>query len=225
MSTPLVSVIIPVYNGASYLAAAIESVFAQTYTPIEIIVVDDGSTDGSAIIAGAFPKVHLLTQPNRGVADARNAGLAAAQGELIAFLDHDDLWLPEKLRVQVARHLAEPDLGYTLTRLHAFLEPGNEWPVTLKRDQTEGFFPSCWMVRAATFAQIGGFDREFPYAEDYEWLSRARDARVPTAMLDETLVLRRIHGVNQSHHVDRAKPILLRIAHRSIARKRAQSAQ
>ncbi|HEY8600248.1 MAG TPA: glycosyltransferase family A protein [Thermomicrobiales bacterium] len=220
MSTPLVSVIVPVYNGARFLAAALDSVLAQIYTHYELIVVDDGSTDESAAIAGRYPAARVISQTNRGTAGARNVGLTIARGELIAFLDQDDLWLPEKLRTQVDRHLAEPELGYTLTRLHAFLEPGDAWPTTLKRDQTEGFFPSCWMVRAATFAQIGHFDQDFAYAEDYEWLSRARDAGVPTTMLDETLVLRRIHGLNQSRHVDRALPVLLRIAHRSIARKR-----
>src|SRR5213078_156464 len=110
---PLVSVIIPVYNGARYLRAALESVFAQTYRPIEVIVVDDGSGDDSGVIAQSFPDVHFIHQENQGVAAARNHGFDAARGEFIAFLDQDDLWTPEKLKVQVNYLLNHPDVGYT----------------------------------------------------------------------------------------------------------------
>lgn len=91
MNRPLVSVIIPVYNGEHYLSFAIRSVLQQDYYPFEIIVVDDGSTDKSGNIARSFKEVHYIYQPNHGVAVARNVGVTAAQGEFIAFLDQDDL--------------------------------------------------------------------------------------------------------------------------------------
>src|ERR1044072_7097933 len=112
---PLVSVIIPVYNGARFLLAALESVFAQTYRPFEVIVVDDGSADDSGRIAQSFSGVHYIRQANQGVAAARNTGIEAARGEFYAFLDQDDLWTPEKLRLQIQHMLNHPDLGYTLT--------------------------------------------------------------------------------------------------------------
>src|ERR1043165_3045241 len=121
---PLVSVIIPVYNGARHLRAALESVFAQTYRSFEVIVVDDGSVDESAIIAQSFPEVRYIHQTNCGVAAARNHGIEAARGEFLAFLDQDDLWTPDKLRLQIEYLLSHPEIGYTLTRQKFFLDPG-----------------------------------------------------------------------------------------------------
>ena len=93
---PLVSVIIPVHNGGRHLRAALESVFAQTYRPFEVIVVDDGSVDDGGVIAQSFPDVRYIHQGNQGVAAARNNGIEAAHGEFFAFLDQDDLWTAEK---------------------------------------------------------------------------------------------------------------------------------
>src|SRR5438034_9298591 len=107
-----VSVIIPTYNYARYLAAAIESALAQTYAPLEIIVVDDGSTDDTLRILGAYGnRLRVLRQANQGAGAARNAGIAAARGEYVAFLDSDDLWHPRKLELQLARFASDPDLG------------------------------------------------------------------------------------------------------------------
>src|SRR6187549_3720033 len=109
---PLVSIIVPVYNGERYLRAALESIFAQTYRPLEVIVVDDGSVDDSGVIAQSFPEVRYIRQENQGVAAARNHGIETARGEFYAFLDQDDLWTPEKLTVQISYLLNDPDLGY-----------------------------------------------------------------------------------------------------------------
>ena len=103
MDKPLVSVIVPVYNGEHYLSFAIHSILRQDYHPSEVIVVDDGSTDNSANIARSFKEVRYIHQSNQGVAMARNVGIAAARGEFIAFLDADDLWTPNKLSIQNAQ--------------------------------------------------------------------------------------------------------------------------
>ena len=102
LDSPLVSVIIPVYNGEKYLRESIDSIFSQTYTPIEVIVVDDGSTDQSKAIARSFPQIRYLFQNNSGHASARNRGIRAANADYISFLDSDDLWLPEKLLLQIS---------------------------------------------------------------------------------------------------------------------------
>ena len=120
MTGPLVSVIVPVHNGARFLAAALDSVAAQDYGSMEIVVVDDGSSDNSAEIAASY-RVRLLQQPNRGVAEARNAGVAESSGELLAFLDQDDLWLERKVSRQVAALEADPTLGFVLTRIDILL--------------------------------------------------------------------------------------------------------
>src|SRR3954451_23570366 len=108
MELPLVSVIIPVHNGAKYLRAALESVFAQTYSPFEVIVVDDGSVDESGVIAQSFNDVRYIHQANQGVAAARNNGIGAARGEFLAFLDQDDLWTTEKLKLQMGYLMKDP---------------------------------------------------------------------------------------------------------------------
>jgi glycosyltransferase involved in cell wall biosynthesis len=107
----LLSVIIPVYNGERYLAEAARSVRAQTYRPLEVIVVDGGSTDNSAQIARSFAQVHCIQQRNSGVSAARNAGIAASHGESITFLDQDGLWAPEKARPHVRHLLNHPEAG------------------------------------------------------------------------------------------------------------------
>jgi glycosyltransferase involved in cell wall biosynthesis len=106
---------IPVYNGEPFLAEAIESVLAQTFRPSEVLVIDDGSTDGSAAVARRYPEVRYVHQENRGDAGARNAAIEHAQGDYIAFLDADDVWKPRKLELQVERFLAVPDLGMVYT--------------------------------------------------------------------------------------------------------------
>ena len=112
VETPGVSVVIPVYNGEQYLADAIQSVRDQTYQNVEVIVVDDGSTDESADVAKKFGEaIRYVHQSNGGVGKARNTGIAAARGAYLAFLDQDDLWLPDKLAVQVAYLDSHPEVG------------------------------------------------------------------------------------------------------------------
>lgn len=110
---PLVSVVIPAFNAARFLPESIPSVLAQTWTDLELIVVDDGSTDGTAACVGAFddPRIRLVSQANRGLAGARNSGIRAARGFYVAFLDADDLWHPEKLARHVQHLRAQPDVG------------------------------------------------------------------------------------------------------------------
>ena len=122
--TSLVTCIIPAYNAAPYLAAAVESVRAQRYRPVEIIVVDDGSTDGTPDIAKSFgDAITAVRQANQGPVVARNRGLDAANGAYIAFLDADDLWLPDKLTRQMACFQARPDLALCLSSMQNFSGP------------------------------------------------------------------------------------------------------
>ena len=155
----LVSVIIPVYNGESYLSEAVESVYAQTIRPLEVIVIDDGSTDGSAAVARSFEDVRFYRQPNRGAADARNRGTELAHGSFLAFLDADDVWTPQKLRIQMAALLEKAGTGYGLRPGRAVLEPGtwrcpafrpcrpvHERPARGRPADPAGFFPSSGVV-------------------------------------------------------------------------------
>jgi glycosyltransferase involved in cell wall biosynthesis len=206
---PLVSVIIPVYNGARYLREALESVFAQTYRPIEVIVVDDGSADDSGVIAQSFSEVHYIRQTNQGVAAARNNGIEAAQGEFFAFLDQDDLWTPEKLKLQVDHLLGNPDLGYTLTQQKFFLGPDGTLPPWFRKELFDsvhtGWVLGTLVVRRTTFERVGNFVVGYSAANDSDWFFRAKAANIPMAVVPELLLLKRIHEANDSA---RAKDIL-----------------
>ena len=224
---PLVSVIVPVYNGGRYLRAALESVFAQTYRPIEVIVVDDGSTDDSGTIAQSFPEVRYIHQTNQGVAAARNNGIEAARGEFFAFLDQDDLWTTDKLRVQVDYFLNHPDVGYTLTQQKFFLEPGATVPAWFRKELFDsvhtGWVLGTMLVRRTAFEQIGNFATGYSAANDSDWFFRAKAAEIPMEILPELLLLKRIHEANDS---GRAKDILSelrKVVKSSLDRQRIQS--
>lgn len=208
---PAISVVIPAYNRAGSIAAAIESVLRQTVTAIEVIVVDDGSADGTAAAAEgvADPRLRVLRLPaNRGAAAARNAGLAAARAPLVAFQDSDDEWLPRKLAVQQAALAAMPGAVavycgmLVVTALEA--GGGRRAPAYLP---APGLHPVAGDLRAALLRQslistqtlmaprgvleaLGGFDESLPALEDWELAIRL-GALGPVALADEPLVLQR----------------------------------
>ena len=223
---PLVSVIIPVYNGACYLRAALESVFAQTYRSFEVIVVDDGSLDDSGNIAQSFPEVHYIRQENQGVAAARNTAIAVARGEYFAFLDQDDLWTPDKLRLQIGHLLSLPDLGYTLTRQQFFLEPGATLPAWFRKELLSsvhtGWVLGTLVVRRTVFEQVGNFATGYSAANDSDWFFRAKAAGIPMAVVPELLLLKRIHGANDSGRSKEILSELLKVVKDSLDRQRTQ---
>jgi len=223
---PRVTTVVPVFNGARYLAETLESLLAQTFPAIEILVVDDGSTDeSSAVASGYSPRVTLLRQDNRGQAAALNAGLAAARGDFVSFLDADDVWLPDKAARQVARFEARPDLGYSVTRIANFLSPeyagqAARLDPALFRD-TPGYVVSTLMARRAVFETIGGFDDSLIHANKTEWFLRARNRGVPGEEIPEVMVRRRLHATNQSQmHARRSLDEYLRLVKTSLDRSR-----
>lgn len=222
---PLVSVIIPVYNGARHLRAALESVFAQTYRPIDVIVVDDGSVDESGTIAQSFPEVHYIHQSNQGVAAARNRGIEAARGEFFAFLDQDDLWIPEKLAVQIQYLLNNPEVGYTLTQQQFFLEPGASLPAWFRKDLLSlvhpGWVLGTLVVRRATFEKVGDFAVGYSAANDSDWFFRAKSAEIPMVVVPELLLRKRIHETNDSGRAKECLSELLKVVKVSLDRQRA----
>ena len=223
-SSRLVSVIIPVYNCEDFLAEAIESVLAQTYRPIEVIVVDDGSTDQSADIARSYKEIQYIYQPNQGAAVARNTGLAAAQGEFIAFLDADDVWLPNKLEVQVGYLIEHPRAGFTLCRIQGFVDPMVNLPpgvtdVPLMREQIHLM---SMVARREIFKRVGDFDPSYRIAQDFDWVTRAKDLGIPITILPDVLMLRRIHETNMSHDTLTSRADMLRLVKASIDRQDRQ---
>jgi glycosyltransferase involved in cell wall biosynthesis len=182
---PRVSVIVPVYNGAATIERALKSVFEQTFDDFEIVVVDDGSTDDTLSVLARFAdRIRIVRQPNRGLPGARNAGVATSRGDLLALIDHDDEWLPQKLELTVSALLDNPTVALVYSDMIVVNEAGEEsrrspikpdtahaptmdemltriWPIT----------PSTVVMRRAAFDRAGGFCESLISAEDIHfWL-------------------------------------------------------
>lgn len=209
---PAVSVIIPTRNRAALLEEAITSVFAQTYQDWELIVVDDGSTDHTPSVVQRYDqRGHLVRyhhQVSQGPGAARNTGLALARGEFIAFLDDDDLWLPEKLGTQVGYLRRHPDVGFVYCPMRV-LEPDGRWdgmkPSAAHEPTWEAllrhsFIPPSVVVRRVCFDACGAFAEHLAVAEDYDlWLRVGR--RFPFGATTEPLAVYRRHGANVTRHM------------------------
>ncbi|HMK30943.1 MAG TPA: glycosyltransferase [Terriglobales bacterium] len=225
MTKPLVSVIMAVRNGDRFLPAAIESVRQQDYRPLEVIVVDGHSTDNTAAIARSYRDLRYVPQVNRGVADAWNLGIETARGEFVAFLSHDDLWLPHKLHLHMELMLRCPGLQYTVSRVKFFLEPGFGIPPGFRQELLTGdrvaYIPETLVARKALFAAIGTFDPKLTTAEDVDWFARAKDQQVPHQVVSEVLVHKRVHDRNISLNTTTNDQMLLLTLRESIHRKRA----
>ncbi len=201
MSSPLVSVIIPTYNRAAMVREAVESVFRQTFVDFQLIVVDDGSTDDTSEALSPFrPRLTYLYQAHRGVSAARNLGIEAALGRWIAFLDSDDLWLPEKLKAQVEFFRQNPEARVNQTE-EIWIRKGRRVNPKKKHKKISGDLfapslklclvsPSAVMIEKALFNDLGGFDESLPACEDYDlWLRIS--ARHPIFLIDRPLVIKR----------------------------------
>lgn len=172
----LITVIVPVHNGEKFLRDALASIYAQDYRPIEVIVIDDGSTDGSGAIARSFPEVRYVYQEQQGSAAARNSGLTICKGEFIAFLDADDLWLPSQLSIQANYLAMHPEAGGVRGMMKNFLEAGIRCPPWI--DPSTLLQPSdvvslgTLLARRSLIEAVGKFNPAYLQGEDLEWFFR-----------------------------------------------------
>jgi glycosyltransferase involved in cell wall biosynthesis len=204
MNKSLISCIVPVFNGENYLAEALESILAQTYRPIEVVVVDDGSTDGTAAVAARYgDRIRYVRQDNGGAPTARNLGLRMAVGEFVAFLDADDLWHPEKLERQMACFEARADLDLCVTHLQRFWVPQLE--AEQKRFQDHrysevlpGYVTVTLLARRALFDSVGCFDTSRRVGDPMDWFLRAGEKGAVMELLPDVLVYVRMHENNLS---------------------------
>ena len=197
MKGPLVSIVVPAHNAERFLREALESVFALDYEPFEVIVVDDGSTDGTVAVANTFPSLRVIEQENKGPAAARNAGLAVAGGEFVAIHDADDFVPPSKLTTQVTHLLEHPQVGCVLGRQH-WIDP----PASLTRDPIYGELdgiplPSA-VFRTSVLRELGGYDESYRTHENMDLLFRMRELGYEVAVVPEIVLFRRYHGDNLS---------------------------
>lgn len=220
----LVSAIIPVYNGERFVAEAIESVLAQRGGNVEVIVVDDGSTDGTAQVASRFQEsVRYAYQPNSGPPAARNRGLKIARGDVIGFLDADDLWAENKLELQLARLEDDPSveiviglkqvakLGKLVDGKH---ESDNLW------DPIVNLSLGCALFRRPVFDTIGFFDETMRYCDDWDWFMRARELGVPMVIHSDVTLIARRHESNLTNRTDVAHSYAIKMLKKSLDRRR-----
>jgi len=200
----LISCIVPVFNGERYLAEALESILKQSYRPIEIIVVDDGSTDASAAVVGRYGgAVRYMLQPNKGPAAARNAGLSIAKGEFVAFLDQDDLWHSEKLERQIGWFGTYPELGSCVSYVQTFLVPEMDESAAPCVDHrlthaVAGYLSGTLLARRSAFATVGFFDTSLQYGDAMDWFARAAERGLIIKLIPDVLMYHRVHQNNFS---------------------------
>jgi glycosyltransferase involved in cell wall biosynthesis len=214
---PLVSVIIPVYNGERYITETLNSVIGQTEHDWEIVAVNDGSSDRSRVLLEEAAKrdpdrIRVVSVSNGGVSRARNTGVSAARGTYIAFLDQDDLWMPKKLECQIRQFRSDGTLGISFTNESIINDAGSvvrEKVLTFNSRRNRGYVfghlvfdnfiaISSVMLTRELFFGIGGFDPRYSLAEDYDFLLKAVK-KVPVDYIDEPLLLYREHSESGTH--------------------------
>ena len=224
---PLVSIVLPVFNTERYVRASIESLLQQTYPNIEIICINDGSTDDSLAVLQSFGSlIQIIDLPNNGgIATARNAGIAVARGAFIAFADADDLWEPHKLTAQMDQFLADAELSISFCMLQNFLSPDLSDEMKQSRycppDPVRGYISGTAVIKRSVFDTVGLLNPSYRVGEFIDWMSRATDAGFTQSLVPEVLYLRRVHATNttgnQLIHTE-----YLKIVQSALKRKRAK---
>jgi glycosyltransferase involved in cell wall biosynthesis len=202
ISNPKISVVIPVRNCERYLDEAIESALAQNVGSLDVIVIDDGSTDGSALIARRrTPLVRYHWQPASGAGAARNRGVESAAGEFLAFLDADDRWPEHKLELQLAAFVEDPALDMVFGQVRQ-LHDGEEWQRGIAEQTFDasqlmaGIVLGTLLVRRKSFLRVGPLRTDYRVGEFIDWQMRATEQGLRAKVLPDLLLWRRIHGSN-----------------------------
>lgn len=217
---PLISVILPLYNGKNLVGKSIESVLAQGYAHWELLVVDDGSTDGGGdYIRTCFPQATVIRQDNAGVAAARNQGIAHAKGDIIAFLDQDDEWLPTKLREQWEVLRADPYCAFVTCNQHFVCHDGVSLPANFSEKLLEahrGLVPSALLIRKHVLQAVRNFDESLDVSSDFDLIRRLRKAGFQEKNVDRLLLRKWYHGSNASLNKAVLRKEILSLLHRQI---------
>jgi glycosyltransferase involved in cell wall biosynthesis len=230
MSQLSVSCIVPVYNGERYLKQAVDSILAQSYRPLEVIVADDGSTDRTvALLAGYGDRVRYLKQNNCGPAATRNLGLNAARGEFLAFLDQDDLWHQEKLKKQLARFAARPELDACIAHVKLFWVGEMQEEAARLQNHSRGrvvpgYTTGTLLTRRTLFDQVGGFDTSLWFGDATDWFLRVEELGKVIELMPDVLLYHRMHESNLTRRRSTAsKNEFLHIVKRRLDRQRGSS--
>lgn len=219
-----VSVIIPAYNAARTLAETLDSVFAQSHPAAEVFVVNDGSSDATADVARGFAGVRLLGQANAGPGPALNAGIAAARGDVLAFLDADDLWTPGAMAAQLALLARDRAADAAVGDMEEFVcpsEPAESAARFLPRSRRTGWISGATSVRADSFRRVGGFGA-LGGGHWIDWMDRAKRAGLVFAGSGELVLRRRLHGSSLTMKEDARKGRSLLLAARAAILRRKE---
>lgn len=216
---------IPVRDGEAYLAEAIESVLAQSRPCDQVIVVDNGSTDRSAAIAAAYGRpVEVVSEPRPGIGAARNAAIAAARGDFVAFLDADDIWQPSKIERQLAAFEARPELQLVFGHVRQFASPdlpaAEAAALRVPERSQPGLYIGAMLARRTAIDAVGPWAEDVRVSDGLAFLLRARELGLSQEMLEETVTLRRVHGANHSIHNRDQRAEFARHLKRSLDRRR-----
>jgi glycosyltransferase involved in cell wall biosynthesis len=225
-----VSVLIPAFNAERYLGEAIESALAQTHTPFELIVVDDGSSDGTAEAALAFGKaVRYSRQEHQGVGAARNRCVELARGDHLAFLDADDRWDPRKLECQLAAMWSDSRPDIVLSRVRQFVSPDlpavEAARIRCPPTSQPGYLPGAMLASREVFERVGLFRTDVHFGEFMDWMARSRDLGLRQLMLDDIMLWRRLHDANLSVRRRDRRGDFAHVLKASLDRRRTQGAR
>jgi glycosyltransferase involved in cell wall biosynthesis len=223
--TPSISVIMPVFNGERYVAEAIESVLVQKYRHIEIIAVNDGSTDRTEEAIRSCADVKYLYQHRQGASSARTNGIKCSSAEFLAFIDADDLWTKDKLEVQTELFRADPGLDMVFGHAEQFYSPELEESlkgrIQFAAGSLPGYVPGAMLVRRDAFLRVGFFDTGFRIGEFIDWYMRAVDHGLNGCLAPEVILRRRIHDANTGMKERDARKDYLRVLRASLDRRRS----
>jgi glycosyltransferase involved in cell wall biosynthesis len=229
-SKPLVSVMIGVYNAEAYLGEAIDSVLAQTYQPLELIVVDDGLTDGSGDVAKAHgDALRYERQENAGNGAARNRGVELASGSLLAFLDADDRFLPDKLERQWKALEDGDGADMVFGHVREFVSPElsqlERGAIRAAAEPSPWTAPNLMLIRRDAFFRVGPFSETLKVGVTVDWYARALEAGLRGVMLDEVVLERRLHTQNNGLRESDSRSQYLHVLKASLDRRRGSGAE
>jgi glycosyltransferase involved in cell wall biosynthesis len=226
-----VSVIIPVRDGARYIADAIKSVLAQTKSSAEVLVIDDGSKDETATIVSQYSGsgVRLIQQPPEGAAAARNRGVKLARHELLAFLDADDLWTSTKLEQQCAELRSDTALetvfGHVQNFVSSDVEPATRARLRCPKESVPGPHVGTMLIRQESFERVGSFETEWEIGEFLAWYARAQLLGLREKMIPTVLLMRRLHRTNQGILKRSERGDYVRVMKKILDRRRESEAK
>ena len=225
---PLISVMMTVYNGAPYLAEAIESVLAQTYRPVELVVVDDGSDDGSReITEGYLPQLRYVYHARRGMGASRNRAVELAKGQYLAYLDADDRLTPNALEKEAAALADHPEVDVVFAHVREFVSP--ELDATARAglrpasERLPGRLPTTMLIRRDAFFKVGLFATDLKMGVGMDWSARAIEAGLQSLMLPDVLFERRLHGQNNGIRERERRADYVRAVKAALDRRRTHS--